>query len=172
MWIFVVLVGIGFAYLYIKYIKYSEEDSKQLQQNITKSYADLHIESSTRMYVAQSKIPHAGRGVFAKEQIKKGELIETCPVIGFPPNESYLLSRTRLKNHFFGWGRAQEDSALCLGFGSLYNHSSTPNAIWGVLPEKNIIQFFALRDITKDEEITHDYHWNPRTRGENTVDNF
>ena len=37
--------------------------------------------TSEKVYIHKSNILNAGRGVYAKRDIKKGEIIERCPVI-------------------------------------------------------------------------------------------
>ena len=48
--------------------------------------------------------------------------------------------------------------ALVLGFGSLYNHSDSPNAVAIRQYDDMVIEFVAIRDIEPGEEITHRYH--------------
>ncbi len=51
-----------------------------------------------------------------------------------------------------------------MGYGSLYNHSYTPNAVYQVNDQEMIIQFNALRNIQVGEEITINYNRNPGDR--------
>lgn len=105
--------------------------------------------SSDKVYVTESKIPGAGRGVFARENIKKGEIIETCPMIE--------IFRDDLVTYLFFFGKNKKRSALALGFGSLYNHSDKPNTAYKIKPKEKTIEFSAMKDIVKDEEITFNY---------------
>src|SRR5690242_8740348 len=66
-----------------------------------------------------------GRGIFATRNIKKGEYIEIAPVIVIPYAEWKPMRGSILSNYIFRW---DEDKAIALGYGSLYNHSYTPNA--------------------------------------------
>lgn len=113
------------------------------------------ISPSQKVYLAKSAIPNAGRGVFASKDIKMGEIIERCPVIELPPHEGHLLQQTLLINYLFEWGKGV---AVCLGFGSIYNHSYEPNATFTKHREDEQIVFSAIMDIGKDEEITVNYH--------------
>lgn len=70
--------------------------------------------------------PGKGRGVFAQRNFKKGEVIETCPVIVLPAKEIDSLELTQLYNYYFAWGPDSKDGAIALGYGSLYNHSYNP----------------------------------------------
>lgn len=119
------------------------------------------IHPSKKIILAPSKIPHAGRGVFASHSIHKGELIESCPVIVVSPNDVEHLKQTDLHNYYFSWGNKKETVAITLGFGSLYNHSYTPNAIYKKKEREHLVEFYALRDIGRDEEITTNYNGDP-----------
>jgi SET domain-containing protein len=53
---------------------------------------------------------------------------------------------------------------LVLGYGMLYNHSDDPN-LFHRTAGRLTIEFVALRDIEKGEELTHDYgpeYWQDR----------
>lgn len=123
------------------------------------------LSPSTKIYLGKSNIPNAGRGVFAAQNIKAGEVIEVCPVIEIPPSEIEFLKKTLLLNYYFVWGKGEEKRAICLGFGSLYNHSYEPNATYMKHLENETIHFNAITDIQKDEEITVNYNYgNPNNK--------
>jgi len=105
-----------------------------------------------------STIEDKGRGVFAQQAIRKGEIFERAPVIIIPGREWENLERTVLFNYCYGWG---EDSALALGFGSLFNHSYKPNAVYNRKFEEQMIEYTALCDIDPGEEITVNYNGDP-----------
>lgn len=102
-------------------------------------------------------MPGAGRGVFARIAIKKGELIETCPVIPIPEHDVSGLSEGILLHYFYFFGKKLERMVLALGFGSIYNHTDTPNATYKEREKDQAIDFIALQDIQKSEEITVNY---------------
>ncbi len=102
-------------------------------------------------------MPDAGRGVFARVAIKKGELIEKCPVLEIPEHDMAGLSESILVTYFYFFGKNKERMVIALGFGSLYNHIYTPNAMYKGNEKEQTIDFIALRDIKKDEEITVNY---------------
>lgn len=108
--------------------------------------------------------PNKGRGVFALRNIAGGKLIERAPVLFVPAQEWSYLRNTILDNYCFRIGPNQEHAALAMGYGSLYNHSYTPNAIYDVKDEEMIVQFNALKDIRAGEEITVNYNRDPRDR--------
>lgn len=104
----------------------------------------------------------AGRGVFAKERILKDTCIERCPVVAlYDPKERKRLRKTGLVNYYFLWGDKREYPAICLGWGSIYNHSFTPNARYEKVMEEGRMDFYALRDIEAGEEITVNYNGSP-----------
>lgn len=103
------------------------------------------------------------RGVFATARIKKGEVIESCPVVIIPKKEQKLIDKTHLFSYYFIWGK-NNTAAIALGYGSLYNHSYNPNAEYEEDVKKQIIIFTALRDIKKGEEITTNYNGEPDSK--------
>jgi uncharacterized protein len=114
------------------------------------------------LYVAPSTLTGAGRGVFAQHHIPAGTLIESCPVILLNhQKERARLRKTGLVNYYFLWGEDRSLPAICLGWGSVYNHSFTPNARFEKHIEEERMDFYALRDIRADEEITVNYNGNP-----------
>jgi len=123
------------------------------------------ISASDKIYVSASRIPNSGRGVFAKRNIKKGEIIEECPVIEIPEHDMANLGESILVTYFFFFGKNKERLEVALGFGSIYNHSYKPNAKYKIKPAENTIDFIALKDILKDDEITVDYNFaNPKDK--------
>jgi uncharacterized protein len=108
------------------------------------------------------RIKGKGRGVFARRLIKKGEVVEKVPMIVMTAKEyEEDLSGSRLSNYCFAWGRDQV--ALALGYGSIYNHSFSPNARYeDVGPQTKV--FVALRVIEPGEEITVNYNGKPKSR--------
>jgi len=117
---------------------------------------------SGKIYVAPSKIEHAGRGVFAASNIDKGEMIERCPVIEMMEEGIRTsLEKISLRNYYFIWGEERDRAAVALGYGSIYNHSFEPNARYDKLIAEKRIDFVALKTIPKNEEITVNYNGNP-----------
>lgn len=105
-----------------------------------------------------------GRGVFSQRNFKRGEVIETCPVIVLPPEEIDSLELTQLYNYYFAWGPDSKDAAIALGYGSLYNHSYSPNARYYKDFENSLLRYICIRDIQKDEEITINYNCDPEDK--------
>lgn len=104
-------------------------------------------------------VPGMGRGVFAAEPIRKGRLIEACPVIPLAKGEEEDVTGRTLESYLFEWGDDGDHFCLALGYGSLYNHSATPNASFETDPERMRIVFRAVRDIPEGRQILIDYGW-------------
>lgn len=114
------------------------------------------VEPSQKIYVASSKIPAAGLGVFAKVPLTQGEVIETCPVIKVPLTDAANDDdKGLLTNYFFYFG---DGLAMVLGFGSLYNHSYSANATYTKRPEDGVVEFTAIKNIPAGHEITVNYN--------------
>lgn len=115
------------------------------------------IEKVMRVYIAKSKIKNAGRGVFAARGFKQGDIIERCPVLVFPRKDYLLVKRTELRNYYFMWGKST--SAICFGYGSIYNHSYEPNATYRKRIREKAIDFIAIKSIKRGEEIIVNYNY-------------
>lgn len=114
------------------------------------------------LYIDSSKTVGAGRGVFAAERILKDSLIEECPVVALEdPQDRNRLRKTGLVNYYFLWGDKRDHAAICLGWGSVYNHSFAPNARYEKVMEDGRMDFYALRDIEVGEEIVVNYNGEP-----------
>ncbi|MEK7572139.1 MAG: SET domain-containing protein [Patescibacteria group bacterium] len=120
---------------------------------------------SDKIYVIESTIPGAGRGVFARRLIKKGEIIEVCPFIALPSDEMEMLGSSHLVTYIFFYGKDKEKLLLTLGYGSIYNHSYEPNASYQINEVEQTITFTATRGIAAHDEITFNYkHGNPENK--------
>jgi SET domain-containing protein len=108
--------------------------------------------------VRQSKY---GRGVFATRDIQSGELIHVAPVIVLSKEECETAESTILANYVFSWRKKTGRCALALGYGSLFNHSYTPNAKYKLRTKKDTIEFFAYTDIKAGDEIFVNYNGKP-----------
>ena len=110
-----------------------------------------------KITVQQSKV-FDGLGVFAEEDIKKGALIEKAPLLLMSMKEFDLIKRTKLYYYFFEY--TNNHFAITLGYGSLYNHSYTPNARYYYNYNKEL-EIYAIKNIKKGEEIFFNYNWYP-----------
>jgi len=91
-----------------------------------------------------------GYGIFAAKKIEKGEMIEECPVI-----LTHVTHDSILRNYVFSWDK--DIYAVALGYGSLYNHVSDPNATFKRNKDLNLLIIRAARIIMLDEEIYINY---------------
>lgn len=112
-----------------------------------------------KIYIDDSSIHNAGRGVIASASIKKGEVIEICPVVVLLKDQVEIIQNTELTNYYFTWGPEQKAAAIALGYGSLYNHSYAPNATYMKNQKDRTIEFVALKNIAEGEEITVNYNF-------------
>ena len=120
------------------------------------------LEIPATLYVDDSTMPGAGRGVFAQVPLAAGSLIEQCPVVAlYDKKDRARLRKTGLVNYYFLWGEKRDHAAICLGWGAVYNHSFTPNARFEKVIEDGRMDFYALRDIKPGEEILVNYNGTP-----------
>lgn len=100
--------------------------------------------------VSKSKIH--GWGVFAKCNIKKGEVIEECLFLKTP--KDIKKNCKSIRNYIFQYYGC---NIISLGNGSLYNHSNMPNAKYITNRKMNKLIFIAEKDIKKEQEILTSY---------------
>lgn len=103
-----------------------------------------------------------GRGVFATRDVSKGETLERCWVMPLSEEESKAsLSLPTLNRYLFPWEKGRR--AIVSGDGLLYNYDSLsatrkqPNTECVLRRGISAIEFRALRDIRRGEELTWDY---------------
>lgn len=126
------------------------------------------IEKSKTYYtpnkVIYSKSNVHGLGVLAAQDIKKGEVIEKCPMIPLsfraryhtdPQIYKYLYPQpmcecSECKNHGFIFH-------MILGYGMLYNHDAEPNGEWVYDWKQFFATIIATKNIAQNEEIFVDY---------------
>jgi len=119
------------------------------------------MQQSDLVYI--KRIKAKGRGVFARQPIAEGALIERVPIILMPISllvdglHNPLLAK-------FVFYRNRSTVVLALGYGSLYNHSFTPNAFYEDEAGATMA-YVALRNIARGEEITINYNGDPEDRG-------
>jgi len=106
------------------------------------------------------KSPGRGRGVFAREAIAPGTVIETAPVIILPAADCPALDRTIIHNYYFHWDGDPDGEgrgALGLGLVTLCNHSDRPCARVKRNHAQQTLDLVATAPIRPGEEITIDY---------------
>ena len=99
-----------------------------------------------------------GKGVFTIKAIPANTLIEIAPVIICPATDIPLIDKTNLYNYYFKWGNLQTEIAIALGYGSMYNHSYTPNVAYKMDYEQQTISFVAWEDIAPETELFINYN--------------
>ena len=111
--------------------------------------------------------PLHGLGVFACDDIRKGEVIERCSYLVIDDDD--LQEINRLNDYLFTSPDVKTDYLVMLGCGMLYNHGTPANAEWQIADDDNrFVEFTALMDIRAGDEILHDYgseYWDSRTDG-------
>ena len=102
-----------------------------------------------KVVVGRSSIPNAGYGVFATHQIAAGEMVEECPYILIPHDDN------RQNDYTFKYN--DEFKMMVLGFGSLYNHSDSPNLTYTYDETNRVMCYCAARPIAPGEECFINY---------------
>ena len=97
------------------------------------------------------------RGLFAKKNYKKNDVIEVCPTLKM--NASTIDKNNVLHTYFFTPNnKTNNDSLLALGYCGLINHSDTKkNCSWIVSQDDNNITMYATKDIASGEEFFTSY---------------
>tara|TARA_B100000780_G_C20900049_1_gene358206 strand:+ start:185 stop:622 length:438 start_codon:yes stop_codon:yes gene_type:complete len=127
---------------------------------------------ATKIQPKFSKYEGLGLGVIATKDIKKGELIERCPLVPLARRERYQNDEHILK---YVYCNPEPDSFtdqhgnqpyLVLGYGMLYNHQSFKNnATWEFDYKKYLGDVRANKKIKKGEEIFVNYGENYFKKG-------
>jgi len=102
--------------------------------------------------------PLGGRGVFVGEDLPVGSIIEICPVIIISETDKKKIHETFLHDYYFLWGSDEKRAAIALGYGSLYNHSYTPNAQFIAIEKEESIIIESITPIEAGSEITINYN--------------
>lgn len=110
------------------------------------------------------KSPLKGHGIFAKEEINKGELLEEAKLLKLSWRTK-IIQDTILTN--YAWVNSScacnqckmdgFEQYIALGYGSIYNHSKHQNTIINLNFESEIMQIYSSRIIKKDEEVFVNY---------------
>lgn len=103
-----------------------------------------------------------GRGVFTRERIPAGTVIEVAPVIVMEKADREHLDKTLLHDYIFEWGKEKEQCAMALGLIPIYNHNYKSNCEYFMDFEDRTIFVKTVRLIEKGEELTINYNgdWN------------
>ncbi|MFX1378714.1 MAG: SET domain-containing protein-lysine N-methyltransferase [Promethearchaeota archaeon] len=109
-------------------------------------------------YISEKK----GRGVFAKKYIKKDTVIDIAYVVPIPNKDYNKIRKTILYNYCYIWEDPEHmpafRNAITLSISQFINHSFEPNVKYLYDYENKAIEFSAVRDISKGEEILVNYN--------------
>lgn len=113
-------------------------------------------------YLYVSEASGRGRGVFTRERIPAGTIVEVAPVIVMPGTDREHLDKTLLHDYIFEWGKEKDHCAMALGLIPIYNHSYNSNCEYFMDFEDQTIFVKTVRVIENGEELTINYNgdWN------------
>lgn len=116
------------------------------------------------LYVAMTA--EKGRGVFSRERIPAGTIIEKAPVIVMEKTDRQHLDKTLLHDYIFEWGKQKDKCCMALGLIPIYNHSYKSNCEYFMDFEDDTIIIKTVKIIEKGEELTINYNgdWNDGKR--------
>lgn len=112
--------------------------------------------------------PQKGWGVVSGGAILEGDIVEIAPIVRL--FQAITDQHLNLKRRVFDWaalgGKAGE-TALALGYGSMYNHGNPANLRYRAIHDgvSSGLVFTAARNIAAGEELTVNYN---DTKGETT----
>ncbi len=113
------------------------------------------------IYIQQTE--KKGNGVFTKNALPAGTIVEVSPVIVMTADERKLLDQTLLHDYIFEWQPGGEDlCCVAQGYISVYNHSENANCEYFMNYKNKAISIKTTRDIAAGEELTVNYNgdWN------------
>lgn len=117
-------------------------------------------------YLYIQKTKEKGRGVFTKEPIPAGTLIEVSPVLVLSNSDTGIVDKTKLHNYIFLWGVKETRSCIALGFCSIYNHAYEPNCEYEMDFDAETMAIKTRRDIRKGEELSINYNGDVEDKSE------
>jgi SET domain-containing protein len=109
-------------------------------------------------YISEKK----GRGAFAKKDIKKGTIIDIAYVVPIPNKEYKKISNTIIYHYCYVWEDPKHlpefENAITLSISQFINHSYKPNVKYLYDYDCKAIEFKAIKNIAKGEELTVNYN--------------
>lgn len=124
-----------------------------------RSLYKINLYNSNKLYIKRSDIHRWG--VFAKNSIKKYELIEESPYFSVPYKNIKKIPSCFAYSYFLD----EKNNLIGMGYSGLYNHSFNPNTDYEIDKINEIIRHYAISDINVGEELTLNY-------GEENAKNF
>ncbi len=103
-----------------------------------------------------------GRGAFAKKNIKKGTVIDVANVVLITNRDYKKIKKTQLYNYCYIWEdpnlKPAFKNAVTLSVSQFINHSYAPNLRYLYDYKNKAIEYSAIQDIAKGEELTVNYN--------------
>ena len=115
-----------------------------------------------KAYLFMDHTQTMGKGVFTRERIPAGTVVEIAPVIVMSLDDRVHLDRTLLHDYIFEWGVKKDKCCMALGLLPIYNHSYKSNCEYFMDYEEETILVKTVRVIQKGEELFINYNgdWN------------
>jgi uncharacterized protein len=115
-----------------------------------------------KSYLFVGQTGSMGRGVFTRERIPAGTVVELSPVIVMSREDRSHIDKTILHDYIFDWGKNKDKCCMGLGLVPIYNHSYRSNCEYFMDYEDNTIMIKTVRAIEKSDELTINYNgdWN------------
>ena len=103
-----------------------------------------------------------GKGAFAKKDIKKDTVIDIANVVLIPNKEYRKIKKTQLYNYCYIWEDPKHKpafkNAITLSVSQFINDSYTPNLQYLYDYKNKAIEYLAIQDIKKGDELTVNYN--------------
>ena len=111
-----------------------------------------------KSYLYIESTEHKGRGIFTRERIPAGTIIESSPVIVMTNEDRVHLDKTLLHDYIFEWGKNKDQCCMALGLIPVYNHHNQSNCEYFMEYEDEVIFVKTIRVIEYGEELTINYN--------------
>jgi len=103
-----------------------------------------------------------GKGAFAKKDIEKDTIIDIANVVLIPNKEYRKIKKTQLYNYCYIWEDSKHKpafkNAITLSVSQFINHSYNPNLRYLYDYKNKAIEYMAIQDIKKGDELTVNYN--------------
>jgi len=110
--------------------------------------------------IGYGKSSVSGRGIYATDDIAKGDIVEEAPYIQV---DKESIKGTPLMDYVF---KIDDTTyAVALGYASLFNHRNQPNVDWKIDTVDQVIRMTAIKDLEQGEELFISYgnkYWSSR----------
>jgi SET domain-containing protein len=101
-----------------------------------------------------------GRGVFTREALPDGTLIEEAPVIVLSGEDREKIDQTLLHDYIFEWDPRHRQCCMALGLVPIYNHACPSNCEYEMDYAAAVIRIRTVRAVRSGEEMTINYNGN------------